>query len=149
MEVSLSDLSPEALELARENALSNGLEVSFYQGDLLEPFSGKKADLILCNPPYIATGELDALDRSVVGYEPRMALEAPGEKGEAFYQRLADLLPRYLNPEAQIFLEIGKDQGECVRHLFDNKYFKNGKIEKDFAGHDRYFYTCFAGESSC
>lgn len=133
--VTLSDLSPEALELARENAKRNGVQVSFLQGDLLNPFQGQKADIVVCNPPYIAANEYFHLQPSVLGFEPKMALVG-GETGLVFYERLAEALPPLLNPGAKVFLELGTGQGVAVKKIFGDR----GKIEKDWAGHDRFFF---------
>jgi release factor glutamine methyltransferase len=132
--VTLSDSSPEALLLARQNADSNGLEVHFRQGDLLDPFQGEKADVIVCNPPYISKKEYDSLDPSVRDFEPRGALLG-GEKGTEFYERLASLLPFYLNPGGKVYFEIGSTQGPSLQAIF-----KGGKVIQDLAGHDRFFF---------
>jgi release factor glutamine methyltransferase len=141
-EVSLSDLSLAALEVAKLNAARNHLEVSFLQGDLLTPFSSKKADVVLCNPPYITDGEYAQLDREVRDFEPKLALTS-GPTGLEFYARLARELPDYLNPHAQLFFEIGTGQGEDVLNLFNAPCWKGKRIEKDWAGHDRFFFLEF------
>lgn len=142
LEISLSDLSADALELAKKNAERNGVAASFYQGDLLKPFTGKKADFILCNPPYVREEEYAALDASVRDFEPRLALVG-GSSGLEFYARLAKELPAHLNPHAQLFLEIGTGQGEQVLALFQESCWKEKRIEKDWAGHDRFFFLEF------
>jgi release factor glutamine methyltransferase len=143
LSVTLSDISEEALALAKENAVLNQLDVTCVQGDLLNPFCGQKADIILCNPPYVSSTEFKGLDPSVATYEPTLALKAQGEKGEAFYERLSRELSSHLNLGAYLFLEIGKDQGECVTTLFQKPYFAEQRVEKDLAGHDRFFYARF------
>jgi len=135
LDVSLADLSGEALEVAGENARRNGVGVQLLQGDLLAPFAGEKADYILCNPPYVSEVEYAALDREVVAHEPRMALVS-GPGGLEFYKRLAAELPPYLNPGAKGWLEIGSGQGEGVSKIF--KGYRT-LCEKDWAGHDRFF----------
>jgi release factor glutamine methyltransferase len=133
LSVTLSDISPDALSLARENAALNQVEVELLQGDLLAPFKGQKADLIICNPPYIAQAEMNTLDSSVKDFEPHLALVA-GERGTEFYERLALELPNYLNPNGQVFLEIGSTQGEALKKLFPH-----GQLHLDWAGHPRFF----------
>ena len=81
LSVTLSDLSPDALALAAENA--KGLEIEILQGDLLEPFRGRKADFVVCNPPYISQREFFTLDPAVRDFEPIMALVA-GERELSF-----------------------------------------------------------------
>jgi release factor glutamine methyltransferase len=142
LEVTLSDLSPQALEVAKMNALKNHVSVSFVQGDLLKPFIGKKADLVFCNPPYVSEDEYLQLEREVKDYEPKMALVS-GPTGLEFYQRLSEELPSHLNPGAQVFFEIGTGQGKRIQELFYAPYWKNKQVEKDWAGHDRFFFLEF------
>jgi release factor glutamine methyltransferase len=135
----LSDVSPEALEIAKENGNKNNLDVSFLEGDFLNPFDGKKADYVFCNPPYVTEGEYEGLDPSVKGYEPKLALVG-GESGLVFYERLERELPSYLNPGAKVFLEIGFTQGESLKKVFSAPLWKNKQLIADFAGHDRFFF---------
>lgn len=135
----LSDLSEEALDVAKLNATKNGISAQFLKGDLLEPFEGKKADVFLCNPPYISQAEYATLHPEVKNFEPKMALCA-GIKGSEFYERLSTLLPLYLNPSAKLFFEIGYNQGEVVKTIFSAPYWKDLIIEKDWAGHPRYIF---------
>lgn len=137
LQVSLSDISPEALSLAAVNAQLNNVDVTLVQGDLLEPFKGQKADYVVCNPPYISEGEYDNLDPSVRDFEPKLALVG-GQTGTEFYARLARELPKYLNPRAQVFFEIGSGQGEAVKKLFPQ-----GELHCDWAGHPRFFFFTF------
>lgn len=142
LQMSLSDISNNALKIAAENAKKNGTEVEILQGDLLSSFKGRKADLIFCNPPYVSSKEFLTLDPSVKDYEPKEALIG-GEDGLDFYRRLKNELPAYLNPRAKIFFEIGMGQGEEVLDLFSGKEWKNVRVEKDWAGHDRFFFLEF------
>jgi len=142
LEVSLSDLSEKAIEIAKANASMNDATVCFYQGDLLSPFRQGKADFVLCNPPYISNQEFNSLDPSVRLYEPKIALVS-GPSGLEFYTRLADELPVYLNRGAKVFLEIGAGQGAAVGAIFGAKCWKTKCLEKDWAGHDRFFFLEF------
>jgi release factor glutamine methyltransferase len=135
LDVTLSDLSEDALDLAAQNAKLNGVEVRLLQGDLLEPFQGEKADIVVCNPPYVSKAEYSTLDPSVREFEPKGALIG-GESGTEFYERLALELPPFLNAKAKVFLEIGTGQGERIQAIFGGR----GKVEKDWAGHDRFFF---------
>jgi release factor glutamine methyltransferase len=140
--VSLSDLSEEALQVARENGARNGVQVDFFQGDLLHPFKGKKVDYVFCNPPYISEKEFSSLDPSVCLFEPKRALVA-GPSGLEFYERLSQELPQYLNKGGMVFLEIGFSQGSAVEALFKAACWKAKRLEKDWAGHDRFFFLEF------
>lgn len=135
--LTLTDISEDALEVAKENAQTLGAEVSFKQGDLLEPLKGETFDVVLCNPPYISEDEKTVMDQSVLDHEPQSALFAE-EDGLAIYKRLAASIEDYLNPNAQIFLEIGYKQGESVSQIF-KEAFPNAKVEvwKDFNQNDR------------
>ncbi len=143
LKVTLSDLSHEALALAQKNIEKNGVDVETLQGDLLMPFEGHKADFILCNPPYVSLKEFEKLDLSVASFEPRMALVGGGERGEAFYQRLSQELPSYLNSGAEVFLEIGEAQGELVQDLFTESCWRGKSLKSDWAGRDRFFFLEF------
>lgn len=140
--VNLSDISGTALEIAAINVRRNNVQVELLQGDLSAPFAGRKADVIFCNPPYISSKEFLALDPSVKDYEPREALIG-GDDGLSFYRRLEKELPSCLNPKAKIFFEIGAEQGESVLNIFSGRCWKNRRVEKDWAGHDRFFFLEF------
>lgn len=132
LDVVLSDISEEALSLARENAKLNGVEITFVHGDLLEPFEGKKADWIVCNPPYISERAYASLQTSVKAFEPKIALVG-GNKGFEFYERFQNVR-EYLKEEGQLFFEIGYDQKEALLKLFPE-----GAVENDLSNHARFF----------
>lgn len=135
--VTLSDISAEALAVARENAVHNLVDIEVLQGDLLKPFQGRRADIIVCNPPYIAEKDYPALDREVRDWEPRQALVG-GSGGLEFYQRLALELPVYLQPGGKVYLEIGTKMGDQIKNLFDAQIWKNKLLLQDWSSHDRY-----------
>lgn len=135
--VVLSDVSKDALSLARENA--SGLDVELLEGDLLTPFQGRRADFIVCNPPYVSQAEYLVLDPSVRDFEPKAALVG-GEKGTEYYERLQRDLPSYLNPGAQAFFEIGSGQGEAIKQIFSGESWSNQELLNDWAGHPRFFF---------
>jgi len=137
LQVSLSDISEKALAVAKRNASANDLEVNFCQGDLLTPFAGKKADYIVCNPPYIGEGE--KLEPEVADFEPKGALIS-GPTGLEFYERLACELKSYLNEGGKVWMELGYTQGPAVSKLFVEAGWQAPSITKDWAGHDRFFF---------
>jgi release factor glutamine methyltransferase len=139
LEVSLSDRSEEALTLARENGEANGVAVEILQGDLLKPFEGRKADLIAINPPYVSTSEYLSLDPSVRKFEPKCALLA-GDRGTESYERLSGDLPKFLNPQGLVFLEIGASQGPRVLEIFSSLLWKKRELMTDWSGKDRFFF---------
>lgn len=118
--VTLTDISEEALAVAKENAQRLEAKVSFKLGHLFEPVGHQQFDVILCNPPYIGENEVDVMDQSVLDYEPKSALFAADE-GLAIYKELALALPNYLKPGAKIFLEIGYKQGTQVAKLMEQQ----------------------------
>ncbi len=134
--VYLSDISKEALTVARRNAQKNNLTVEVRQGDLFEPFAGMKADLIVINPPYISEEAYQSLDLEVRNFEPKLALVG-GLSGLEFYERIAKQAHLFLNKEGELILEIGFDQGESVKALFDPSIWQEIQLKRDLSGHPR------------
>jgi release factor glutamine methyltransferase len=134
-----TDISAEAITLARENAAMCGLDgvVKLAVADGLDEFDPESLDVIVSNPPYITTADCETLDPRVKDYEPRSALDG-GVSGLDFYERFIGDAMNVLKPGGALFFEIGDGQGEALRELFEAYGFSNIKIEKDFSGHDRY-----------
>ena len=141
IKVVATDISQQALEIARTNASIHGVDknVEFYTGDLFQALSidkERKFDIIVCNPPYIRDDELYTLQKEVT-LEPRVALDG-GYDGLDFYRRIANDAPRYLIKNGALLMEIGADQSEAVKTIFNStESFKIHKITKDFSGLDR------------
>ncbi|MDW0108631.1 peptide chain release factor N(5)-glutamine methyltransferase [Sporosarcina aquimarina] len=135
-----TDISEAALTIARKNAEKNGAHINFRQGDLAQPLSGEKWDVILSNPPYIDQEEATSMSPTVVNYEPHSALFAE-ESGLALYRKLSETLPSIMNERALIGLEIGYQQGAAVQSLFQ-KAFPKAKVElvQDLNGKDRMIF---------
>ena len=135
-----TDVSGDAIHLAEENAAKCSLSdaVKFVVMDGLDDFDEPQCvDVIVSNPPYIKTSVCATLDPRVKDFEPRIALDG-GETGLDFYDRyLADAM-NLLKPGGAVFFEIGDDQGAEVARLMTCYGFSEIKVEKDFAGHDRY-----------
>jgi release factor glutamine methyltransferase len=138
LQVTLSDISEEALDVARINAEQNNLDVSFCRGDLLKPFQGQKADIIVCNPPYISETEYENLDLSVKNFEPKQALVG-GITGLEFYEKLERELPLFLNPGAKVFFEIGYTQKEALIRLFSSPEWTGQTVLNDWSAKARFF----------
>ena len=145
--VTASDISGEALLIARENAAKNGAEekILFAEGDLFraktksgKSLSQRSYDLICANPPYIPTAEIDELEPEVRDHDPRLALDG-GKDGLDFYRRLAGEAAAHLNEGGMILLEIGSEQGALVRQIFEDAGWRECRIEQDLAGKDRVF----------
>lgn len=135
--VILSDLSPKAVEIAKRNAERNRVDIQIRQGDLCQPFQGEKADIVVCNPPYITEKDYQSLDPEVREWEPKMALVGD------LYPKLAKDLPPLLNPSAKVYLEIGSGMGSQVKDLFLHFGWKSCVIGSDWSRHDRYIYLEF------
>lgn len=110
------DVSKDALAIARENATIQQVDVTFFEGDLLQPLINQqiKVDLIMANLPYIASDEVPEL--LVSRHEPTLALDG-GTDGLDLVRRLLLQAPEVLNPGAMILLEIGSDQGQKTADL--------------------------------
>ena len=130
-EVTASDISADALALARENAGNLGAEVRFVQGDLLAPLAGEHFDVIVSNPPYIPEGLRSSLQEEVKR-EPALALFA-GRDGLDFYRRIASEAPDHLAPGGFICLEIGDGQGDAVAALLRDR-FRDIRVLNDLNG---------------
>lgn len=135
-----TDISEDAVSLARENAALCGLEerASFVVMDGLDDFDEPQSvDIIVSNPPYIESDVCETLDPRVKDFEPRLALDG-GTNGLDFYDRyLADAL-NLLKSGGSVFFEMGDTQGEALEHLMQGYGFSDIKILKDLSGRDRY-----------
>ena len=141
-ELVLADLSKGALKVAKSNAERNDLKVNFREGDLLTPFLGEKADVVFCNPPYVAEEDFQTLESEVQNFEPKMALIAKN-RGYEFYERLSADLPEFLNAGARVYLEIGHGQGQKIKQLFNKKCWKRAAYVNDWACLERFFLLEF------
>ncbi len=129
------DISEKALKVAKINAGRLHAPVDFYQGDLLEDIKGTY-DVIVSNPPYIASGELQKLMPEVHDHEPELALDG-GTDGLDFYPRLLQEVTKHLAPGGIFAVEIGYDQGVAVREMFRRNHFEDVKCHQDLCGKDR------------
>jgi len=139
LEVYGIDICSEALDVSKKNSLENAVAIQWIQGDLTQPMKGQLCDYLVCNPPYITNKEFLNLDPSVGKYEPKKALVS-GPTGIEFYKRLAEELPKVLRPGGKVWFELGTGQGSSVLELFNEPIWKTKRVEKDWAGHDRFFF---------
>jgi len=138
-----TDICDSALALAAENVANHNVRerVTLLCGDLFAPIierlDNTEFDLIVCNPPYVSSGEYEVLDKNVKDYEPKHALYA-GSDGLDIYRRIAERVDEFLKPDAALMLEIGYAQGPAVRELLEQTgVFAEVKIEKDSQNNDR------------
>ena len=139
IEIYATDVSAEALEVAASNAARHEVEknIRFLQGDLIGVLpDGLRADVIVSNPPYIATGELAKLPKEVRDFEPVRALSA-GEDGLEVIQRLVMDARRVLKPSGFVALEMGACQRAAVEALFVKAGYEIDRVVKDLQGHER------------
>ena len=133
--VEASDVSPDALSLAKENAEELKANVKFIESDMFANVSDKYS-VILSNPPYIPDADVDALEDTVKNYEPRLAL-CGGKDGLDFYKTIASDAPEHLFDGGALFLEVGIGQAEAVSELLKNAGFASVEIRKDISGVER------------
>ena len=134
------DLSAEAMEVAGRNVLKvltpeKAEHVHFLQSDLFEKVEGK-FEIIVSNPPYIASAEVEKLMPEVRDHEPRMALDGT-EDGLHFYRRIIEEAGKHLVSSGMLFFEIGYDQGQAVSELMRTEGYCEVQVVQDYAGLDR------------
>lgn len=139
-----SDISKQALLVAKENAKLHELEAEWVRGNLFDNVSGR-FDLIVSNPPYIARAQIHTLMPEVQQFEPIEALDG-GEDGLDFYRKIVSEAPMYLKERGFLFFEIGYDQGEAVQRLMREAGFTDVAVVKDLAGNDRVVKGCIGQE---
>jgi release factor glutamine methyltransferase len=132
------DISKDALKIAKENGKSLAPMVEFINSDLFSEVEGRY-DVIVSNPPYIATEECGKLMKEVKNHEPMLALDGH-EDGLYFYRKIVSAAPSYLNPGGMLFFEIGYDQGISVPKLMEEAGFTDIVLKQDLAGLDRVVY---------
>ena len=136
VEVTATDISDDALEVARENARANKANVKFIKSNLFENVRGR-FNLITANPPYIPSDEIETLSTEVKDYEPRIALDG-GKDGLDFYRRIAEKIGRYIVHGGICILEVGENQAQEVIRIFREKARCDfAMVVKDFAGIER------------
>ena len=138
-EVTLTDVSEEALAIARENADTNKAEVRIIKSDMFKGLDpDDKYTMIVSNPPYIPASEIEGLEPEVRDHDPLMALDG-GDDGLDFYRIIAEQAPDHMKPGAWLLLEIGYDQGETVPDLIrkTGRFMDSIEVFKDLAGNDR------------
>lgn len=128
------DISDEALEVAKRNANELSLDINFLKSDMFSSLTCEnKYDIIVSNPPYIQSDVVDTLESEVKDFEPRLALDGDAD-GMKFYKIIAENYENYLADNGVLALEIGYDEADDIRALFEGK---NVVIKKDLANLDR------------
>jgi len=140
-EVFALDISEKTLEVARQNARLNQVEVYFFQYDILKnetfPFSSGVFDCIVSNPPYVTCKEKAAMAKNVLNYEPHQAIFVPNENPLLFYERIADFARSQLKENGSLYFETNSLYGQAAAKMMEDKNFRSVKLLKDISGNDR------------
>lgn len=141
-EVYSTDISEEALDLAKVNAEYHHTDIHFIQADFLNfKFSQlNKFDIIVSNPPYIAENERAGMDGGVTKYEPSQALFVPDNDPLIFYKRIIEFAQSKLKKSGRIYVEINQNLAEETKSLFE-KHFRQVELKKDISGNYRMIKT--------
>ena len=140
-EVIAFDVSEAALQIAKENAESNGAKVTFVQDDVLHPqseFFSQPVDLVVSNPPYVCDSERANMEANVLDWEPENALFVPDDDPLLFYRQILQLAKAQMNPDGQIWFEINEAKGEEMLQLCREMGFAEAEILLDFADKPRF-----------
>ena len=140
LKLTVTDISSKALEIARYNAILNNVinKIRFIQSDLFDTYNltPNTYDLVVSNPPYIPTVEIDNL-QTEISYEPRIAIDG-GMDGLDFYRRMIKESPLYLKPGGFLIMEMGFNQANAIRDIFKNSVdYKIVDVIKDYNHIDR------------
>lgn len=133
--VDASDISEDALKVAKINASNNDVNVDFIKSNLFDSIN-QKYDVIVSNPPYIKREVIDTLEKEVKDNEPLIALNG-GKDGLDFYRRISKDAKEHLNKDGYVIFEIGYDQASEVLEILNRDGYKNVRVVKDYSENDR------------
>lgn len=137
-----TDISIEALELAKKNAKVNTVSVDFFQHDILSLkalslYPDLKFDILVSNPPYISISEKEQMQKNVIDYEPHLALFVSDKDPLIFYAAIADFALKHLKANGKLYLEINQRFGFEIKQMLENKGFRNVLLVKDINNNNR------------
>ncbi len=134
------DISENALEIARENGILNGLDVQFFQADILnwQKYDWPVFDVIVSNPPYVTESEKKLIHKNVLDFEPSNALFVEDTDPLLFYRTIAQFALEKLNPKGRIYFEINEKFGTETQNMLAGFGFTNIKIVTDIHGKNRF-----------
>lgn len=134
-----ADVSIEALNVAKRNAVKNNLQVDFFQFDIIsqESLGFKKYDLIVSNPPYVGMSEKEWMEKNVLNHEPHPAIFVDEEEPLIFYRKIVDLAEGHLQQSGKLYFEINEAYGADVVQLLEDRGYEEVTLKKDYNGKDR------------
>ncbi len=140
--VSAIDISEEALEVAKQNAILNQTDIEYVCDSILDPTSSISEpaflfDIIVSNPPYICFAEKENMNKNVIEYEPHLALFVENNDPLLFYKAICDYALKHLNENGKIYFEINQSLGSETKNLLENNGFKNVELIKDLSNNNR------------
>lgn len=144
LSVTASDVSENAISIAKKNAAINNADVEFVVSDLWDSITGKY-DILVSNPPYITSLEMTGLMPEVFDYEPHLALLG-GDDGLFFYKKILKDINKKITDGGMVFFEIGCSQADAVAALMKEQKIYDIKVEKDLAGLDRVVWGYVGGQ---
>ena len=143
LNISAIDISPEALLIAKQNAILNKVTIEFIELDILNTESlPQEYDVIISNPPYVRELEKEEIKNNVLENEPHLALFVADENPLIFYNKIADLAKQQLSKNGMLFFEINQYLGKETVNMLVKKGFKNIQLKKDLFGNDRMIKAC-------
>ncbi|MES2395291.1 MAG: peptide chain release factor N(5)-glutamine methyltransferase [Bacteroidota bacterium] len=139
------DISAEALDIAKQNAELNTVDVEFFQHNILSandmlPDSDLKFDIIVSNPPYICVSEKEQMQNNVLDHEPHLALFVNDNDPLLFYRSIADFALKNLKQNGELYFEINQAFGPETKLLLEKRGFKNIVLVKDINNNNRILY---------
>lgn len=138
-EITATDISNNALIVAKNNASNNNCEITFVRDDILNTrlSSQQTYDIIVSNPPYVTESEKKNMQPNVLNYEPALALFVPDKRPLIFYEKIAKYALNALTPGGKLYFEINEDYGKKCTELLKEIGFTNIVLKKDMFGKDR------------
>lgn len=135
------DVSEKALATAKNNADRNEVKVNFIKQDILNTENLEQSfDIIVSNPPYVRNLEKDEIKQNVLAHEPHLALFVEDQNALIFYDKIANLSQRHLNPNGQLYFEINQYLGKEMVQLLEQKGFSAVELRKDIYDNDRMIF---------
>lgn len=142
-QVSALDISPEALKVAKRNAVRNRVQLTFYEKDILQPSATadsipEEFDVIVSNPPYVMEKEKAEMEKNVLDYEPSLALFVPNDNPLLYYHNITRFAEQKLKKKGYLYFEINSQLGTQIVDMLRQMEFKNIELIQDLSGKDRF-----------